>query len=296
MYDVIIIGGAFAGLSAATQLGRARRKVLVLDTSLPRNRFAAHSHGFFTRDGSPPLELLAEARRQLAAYGTVELRNARATGISGQADSFVVALEGAGPVSSRRIILAHGMTDDLSALPPGADACWGKSVFTCPYCHGYEFGDQRLGLLYRMGDPLEMVRFYKEWTATFTLFTNGNPIEPHASKALAEMNVPIVDDPVLRLEHDAGNLRAIVTASGSIPLDAMFAHPPARLSTTIGVDLGCQTKEGHVGPFYAVDATQMTTVPGIYAAGDAANPMPSISYAVSAGVAAGTFAHRSLLT
>lgn len=296
MYDVIVIGGAFAGLAAATQLGRARRKVLVLDTSLPRNRFAAHSHGFFTRDGTPPLELLVEARRQLAPYATVELRNARATAISGQAGAFTVALDGANPVSTRRIILAHGMTDDLSVLPPGADACWGKTVFTCPYCHGYEFGDQRLGLLYRMGDPIEMARFYREWTPTFTLFANGNPVDEIARRALAEMGVPVIDDAVLSLEHDAGTLRAIVTAAGSVPLDAMFAHPPARLSTNIGVDFGCETKDGHVGPFYAVDQMQMTTVPGVYAAGDAANPMPSISYAVSAGVAAGTFAHRSLLT
>ncbi|MGV3490337.1 MAG: NAD(P)/FAD-dependent oxidoreductase [Devosia sp.] len=295
MHDVIIIGGAFAGLAAATQLGRARRNVLVLDTGLPRNRFAAHSHGFFTRDGAPPLELIAEARRQLAIYKTVELRTAHATGASRDGDTFIVELESGEKLNTRRIILAHGMSDDLSALPPGADACWGKSVFTCPYCHGYEFGDQRLGLLLRMGDVLDLARFYKEWTSSFTLFTNGNPVDDIARTALADMNVPIIDDTVLSFEHEAGNLRAIVTAGGKIPLDAMFAHPPARLSTNIGVELGCELKDGHLGPFYATDNTQLTTIPGVYAAGDAANPMPSISYAVAAGVAAGTFAHRSLL-
>lgn len=296
MHDVIIIGGAFAGLAAATQLGRARRKVLVLDTGAPRNRFAAHSHGFFTRDGSPPLELVAEARRQLAIYKTVEIRNARATGASQDGDNFVVELEGGDRLPTRRIILAHGMSDDLSVLPKGADACWGNTVFTCPYCHGYEFADHKLGLLLRHGDVLDLARFYKEWTSTFTLFTNGNPVDDIARKALADMNVPIIDDTVLSLEHDSGQLRAIVTANGKVPLDAMFAHPPARLSTNIGVELGCETKDGHLGPFYAVDQTQMTTVPGVYAAGDVAFPMPSISYAVAGGVAAGTFAHRSLLT
>lgn len=296
MHDVIIIGGAFAGLAAATQLGRARRKVLVLDTGAPRNRFAAHSHGFFTRDGVPPLELIDEARRQLAIYKTVELRNARAAGASQDGENFVVELEGGDRLPTRRIILAHGMTDDLSVLPPGIDACWGKTIFTCPYCHGYEFGDQRLGLLLRQGDVLDLARFYKEWTSTFTLFTNGNPVDAVARQALADMNVPIVDDTVLSFEHDDGALRAVVTANGKVPLDAMFAHPPARLSTNIGVELGCETKDGHLGPFFATDNQQMTTIPGVFAAGDIARPAPSISYAVADGVAAGTFAHRSLLT
>ena len=296
MHDVIIIGGAFAGLAAATQLGRARRKVLVLDTGAPRNRFASHSHGFFSRDGAPPLELLEEARRQLAIYKTVEIRNARATGASQDGDGFVVELESGDKLPTRRIILAHGMTDDLSVLPKGAEACWGKTVFTCPYCHGYEFGDQKLGLLLRHGDVLELARFYREWTNDFTLFTNGNPVDELARKALGDMNVPIIDDTVMSLAHDNGELRAVVTAAGSIPLDAMFAHPPARLSTNIGVELGCETKDGHLGAFYATDNMQLTTVPGVYAAGDVAHPMPSISYAVAGGVAAGTFAHRSLLT
>jgi thioredoxin reductase len=294
MHDVIIIGGSFAGLAAATQLGRARRDVLVLDTGLPRNRFAAHSHGFLTRDGAPPLELLAEARRQLETYPTAKLKSGKAIAANQVGDGFEVELESGERLQSRRIILAHGMVDDTSILPGLAD-CWGKTAFFCPYCHGFEFADRRLGLLLRHGDALDLARFYKEWTDKFTLFTNGAQVDGLVRKTLADMNVTIIDDTVMSLEHEAGELRAVATAAGSVPLDALFTHPPARFTTNIGVELGCDTKEGAMGLFFVTDEWQATTIPGVFAAGDIARPAPSVSYAVADGVAAGVMAHRSLL-
>lgn len=294
MHDVIIIGGSFAGLAAATQLGRARRTVVVLDTGLPRNRFAAHSHGFLTRDGAPPLEMLAEARRQLETYPSVKLRTGKAIAANQVETGFDVELDGGERLSARKLILAHGMADDLSILP-GIEDCWGKTVFFCPYCHGFEFADRRLGLLLRHGDALDLARFYKEWTDTFTLFTNGAQVDAIVRQTLADMQVAIIDDTVLNLEHEAGELRAVVTAEGSIPLDALFTHPPTRFTTNLGTELGCDTKDGALGPFYVTDEYQETTIPGVYAAGDIARPAPSISYAVADGVAAGVFAHRSLL-
>lgn len=295
MHDVIIIGGSFAGLAAATQLGRARRDVVVLDTGLPRNRFAAHSHGFFTRDGTPPLELVAEARRQLEPYGTVAMRDARAVGVRKGDDGFDIELETGDELSSRRLILAYGMTDDLSVLPAGAEACWGKSMFFCPYCHGFEFGDRKLGLLLRHGDALLLSRLYREWTGDFTLFTNGAAMDENVRKALLDDGVAIDDDVIMTLEHEGGELRRVVTASGSVPLDALFTHPPAHMSSGIGIDLGCETRPASMGDILLVDQLQQTTVDGVFAAGDAAHPAPSISYAVAGGVMAGTAAHRSLL-
>lgn len=294
MHDVIIIGGSFAGLAAATQLGRARRKVLILDTGAPRNRFASHSHGFFSRDGTPPLELLAEARKQLVPYRSVEIHNARAIAANQIAEGFDVELDGGERVEARKLILAHGMTDDLSVLPPGAEACWGKSVFFCPYCHGFEFGDCKLGLLLRHGDALALAKLYREWSDSLTLFTNGAPVDDLVRKALADMSVAIIDDTVLALEHDDGNLRAVATGSGAVPIDALFTHPPATFSTNIGVELGCETKEGTLGPFFSTGDWKSTNIPGVTAAGDIARPSPSISYAVADGVAAGIFTHRSL--
>lgn len=296
MHDVIIIGGSFAGLAAATQLGRARRDVLVLDTGSPRNRFAAHSHGFFSRDGMPPLELIEEARRQLGTYPTATVREALAVGAARRDDgNFDVSLEGGETLEARQLVLAYGMTDDLSSLPDGSEACWGKSMFFCPYCHGFEFGDRRLGLLLRHGDALLMSRLYREWTSDFTLFTDGAAMDEVVRKSLIDDGVAIDDDAVMALEHDDGALRRVVTASGSVPLDALFTHPPARFSTNLGVELGCETKEGGMGPFLVVDFTQETTVRGVFAAGDIARPAPSISYAVADGVMAGTAAHRALL-
>ena len=294
MHDVIIIGGSFAGLAAATQLGRARRDVLVLDTGMPRNRFAAHSHGFFSRDGAPPLELIAEARRQLDPYESVKRRTGRAVAANQIDTGFDVELDSGEHLSARKVILAHGMTDDLSVLPQGAEACWGRSVFFCPYCHGFEFADRRLGLLLRHGNALELARLYREWTGNLTLFTNGVPVDALVRQALADFGVPIVDDTILALEHDDGNLRSVITAGGPVPVDALFTHPPAKFSTDIGVELGCETKDGALGPYFVTGDWKGTSIPGVAAAGDIARPAPSISYAVADGVAAGVFTHRSL--
>lgn len=295
MHDVIIIGGSFAGLAAATQLGRARRDVVVLDTGLPRNRFAPHSHGFFSRDGMPPLELRDEARSQLTTYKTVALRNARAIGARKLDENFEVELEGGETLTARQLILAHGVTDDLSVLPAGAEACWGKSMFFCPYCHGFEFGDRKLGLLLRHGDALLMSRLYRDWSKDFTLFTNGAAMDAVVRESLLADGVAIVDDIILSLEHDDGNLRAVATAGGAVRLDALFTHPPARFASDIGIGLGCETKAGGMSDIFVVDHLQQTTVTGVFAAGDIARPAPSITFAVADGVWAGTAAHRFLL-
>jgi thioredoxin reductase len=294
MHDVIIIGGGFAGLAAATQLGRARRRVLVLDTGAPRNRFAAHSHGFFSRDGAPPLELLDEARNQLKPYKSVELVSARAVAANEADGGFDVEIESGERLGARRLVLAYVMTDDLSVLPQGADACWGKSLFFCPYCHGFEFGDRKLGLLLRHGDALELARLYREWSSDLTLFTNGAPVDPIVRNALADFGVPIIDDTVLAFEHQNGEMHSVATAGLTVPIDALFTHPPARFSTDLGVRLGCETKVGALGPYFVTGDWKGTTIEGVTAAGDIARPAPSISYAVADGVAAGIWTHRSL--
>jgi len=294
MYDVIIIGGGFAGLAAATQLGRARRRVLVLDTGKPRNRFAAHSHGFLSRDGAAPGELLAEARRQLATYGTVEVRNAEAIAASGEHEGFSIELASHQQLAARRLIIAHGVTDDTSGIP-GMAECWGKTVLHCPYCHGYEVADRRLGLMLRDGDILDRARFFREWTSDLTLFSNGAPVDPIVRAALVDMRVKLVEEALVRFDHRAGALQSVVTTAGSTPLDAIFVHAPIRLASNLGIQLGCETKAGMAGDFFLVDHLQQTSIPGVYAAGDAARPMHNISFAVADGAGAGVFAHQSLV-
>ena len=142
MDDVIIIGGSFAGLAGALQLGRARRKVTVLDTGLPRNRFAGHSHGLLGHDHKPPLDILAEARQQLARYPTIKLVNARADRISGAIDDFSVLTAEGESLRARRLILSYGVTDQMPDVPGFAEG-WGTSIVPCPYCDSFEVADQR---------------------------------------------------------------------------------------------------------------------------------------------------------
>ena len=147
MYDVIIIGGSFAGLAAALQLGRARRKVVVLDTGLPRNRFAGHSHGLLGHDHKPPLNILAEARQQLARYPAIRLVNVRAESISGAIDDFTVLTADGESLGARRLILSYGVVDQMPDVPGFAEG-WGTSIVPCPYCDGFEVAGQHWGLVW----------------------------------------------------------------------------------------------------------------------------------------------------
>lgn len=294
MHDVIIVGGGIAGLAAATQLGRARRKVLVLDTGLPRNRYAPASHGFLTRDGATPEALRAEASRQLEVYGTIERRSGAAVMARGGIDGFELVLDDGSTVGGRRLILAHGVIDDLGWLP-GLEACWGKTAIHCPYCHGYEVADRRLGFLFKAGDPLLMAKLYRDWSRDLTIFTTGHELPPGAREALMALGVGIVDAAVIGFEHDEGRLRAVVTIDGPVACDAIFVHAPTRLASPVAEQLGCRTEAGFNGPYIAVTGMQATSVPGVFAAGDAARQMHSITFAAADGVAAGSGAHHSLL-
>jgi len=170
-HDALIIGGGFAGLAAATYLARARRNVRVLDTGTPRNRFADASHGFLGQDGSNPGDILATARAQLQAYDTVELTNARASEARVIEDGFAVSLSSGEQITARKLILAFGLHDELPDLP-GLQERWGKSVLHCPYCHGFEFSDRQLGVLYRTPMSVHQAQLITEWGPT-TLYLNG---------------------------------------------------------------------------------------------------------------------------
>ena len=295
MLDAIVIGGSFAGLSAATQLARARRDVVVLDTGLPRNRTSPSAHGLLGYDGAPPEAILTAARFQLGRYPNARVRVAPAISARRTDDGFVVGIDGGDELEGRRLILAHGLVDRLEAIP-GMAECWGRTVLHCPYCHGYELAGRRLGFMVRAGDELYLARFYGEWSRDLTLFSNGAPVDPLVQEGLAELGVRLVETAILRFDHTHGRLRAVVAADGRIPIDALFAHPPAGFSSTLGVDLGCAAQDGPFGPYFTVDSNQQTTVEGVYAAGDIARPSHYLSFAIADGAAAGIFAHQSLVS
>lgn len=295
MDDVVIIGGSFAGLSAALQLGRARRKVTVLDTGLPRNRFAGHSHGLLGHDHRPPADILHLARQQLARYPTVRLVASGATTASGTLDDFAVHTDAGDTLQARRLLLSYGVTDQFPDLPGFAE-CWGKSVVPCPYCDGFEVADQHWGLIYSGPHSLHMLMLYGDWTNRLTLFANGHPVDADARADLARRNVALVEGKVSAINHRHGQIAAVELDDGrQITLDVLFAHPRNRPSADLHSPLGLELSEGPFGIALTIDDRRQTSLPGVYAAGDLANPMASVTLAVAHGAMAGVFAQQSML-
>ena len=295
MDDVIIIGGSFAGLAGALQLGRARRKVTVLDTGLPRNRFAGHSHGLLGHDHRPPLDILAQARQQLARYPTVRLVNARAEGISGAIDDFSVLTQDGESLAARRLILSYGVADQMPDIP-GFAASWGKSIVPCPYCDGFEVAGQHWGLVYSGPQSPHAVMLFHDWTDTLTLFADGHDISPEVRADMARRNVPVIDGRIVEIAHHDGKIATVNLDTGrNVAVDVLFAHPRNKPSASLHEALGLQTVDTPVGIALKVDDRRETTMPGIYAAGDLANPMASVTLASSHGAMAGIFAQQSML-
>ncbi|QDG60502.1 NAD(P)/FAD-dependent oxidoreductase [Pseudomonas sp. NIBRBAC000502773] len=296
MNDVIIIGGSFAGLAAALQLGRARRKVTVLDTGLPRNRFAGHSHGLLGHDHKPPLEILAEARRQLARYPTVRLVTARAESISGAIDDFCVLTGDGESLRARRLILSYGVVDQMPDVPGYAEN-WGISIVPCPYCDGFEVAGQHWGLVWSGPQSMNQVRLFHDWTDMLTVFANGHDLPPDIQADLARRGISVVNGRISEIDHDENhNATVRLNAGPPVAVDILFAHPRNKPSARLHESLGLATVDTPQGVALKVDERRETSVPGIYAAGDLANPlMASVTLAISHGATAGISAQQSML-
>lgn len=301
-YDAAVIGGSWAGLSAAMQLARARRRVLVVDTGLPRNRFAHASHGFLGQDGGAPMAILETARAQLLAYPTVEFRHDEATNAEPAAGTpngiFTVSLASSGRARARRLVLATGIVDELPDIP-GLRERWGKTVLHCPYCHGYEVGDGRLGVLAVGESSMHHALLLPDWSGDVTLFTNGT-FEPTADQrdALTSRGVRVEPRRVIALVGEGTDLAGVrVSGAGGeevVALDALFTASRTRMASPIAERLGCAFDDGPFGPVIRTDPRKETTVPGVFAAGDAARPTHNATWASSDGVTAGFAAHQSL--
>jgi thioredoxin reductase len=294
-HDAIIVGGSFAGLSAATYLGRAMRSVYIIDSGAPRNRFAAHSHGFLTRDGCEPGEMLAIARSQVAAYPTISFVEGEAVQATSAPEGFRVELATGEAFEGDRIILAFGVADELPPVA-GLSECWGISALHCPYCHGYEYRGQRLGVLMSAPTSVHQAMLVAEWGPT-TLYLNGNPMPDDDGLAqLHTRGIALEPESVVAVHGDGGQLRAIEFVDGrTSPVDALFLAPKMRLNSTLADQLGCALEEGPPGTIVRTDEMKMTTVAGVFAAGDIARLAHSVTWASADGVMAGVAAHRSLV-
>lgn len=297
--DVVIVGASFAGLAAAMQLGRTRRPTLLLDGGPPRNAASPAAHGVPGFDGARPADILHAFRAQLAPYAGVTITTGRVSAVSRTAAGFDVHLEQGATVRSKKVILATGVRDKLPDLP-GAKALWGRSVLHCPYCHGYEVRDRRLGVI-ALNPSIaahQAKMLITDWSRDVVLFTNGEGrVEHETLRALAGLGVRVETSSVIRLNEEDGQLQQVLLEDGrAVPLDAVFMAPPTEQRSPLAEQLGCTMINGGNGPLVAVDdATGETDAPGIYAAGDMARAAHTVAFAMSDGVRAGIMAHQALL-
>lgn len=292
-YDAAIVGGGPAGLSAALTLGRARKKVLLLDAGAPRNARAHEVHGFVTRDGVTPAEFRRVANEQLAPYPSVSRAAQRVARIEGEKDDFTLHLEEGGSVRARRVILALGMVDVLPELP-GYRELWGHALFQCPYCHGWEVRDRPFGFLAPDPEKLAFGSFLLGWTSDVVVFTDGRFEVPPAVRAHFEaQGVGLEERPIRALVADAGGerLEAVELEDGSrVAREVLFVRPPQRQTPLVeGLGLALDPNG-----FVQVGMQQETSRKGVYAAGDLATPMQTALAAAAAGQLAASMVNHDL--
>ncbi|GAB3271131.1 NAD(P)/FAD-dependent oxidoreductase [Larkinella harenae] len=292
-FDVIIVGGSYAGLSAALVLGRALRTVLVIDNGQPANRQTPHSHSFLTRDGETPAQLSSIARQQALAYPTVRLETATARSATRSLRGFTVTTHTGDSYQAKRLLLATGLRDILPALPGFAE-CWGISILHCPYCHGYEVKDKTVGVLGNGDAGFELAKLIQHWNPGLRLFTNGpSTLTAEQQAKLQQHAISIIETPIVALQHQAGQLRSLKLADdSSVSLDALYAHPTLQQASDLGQQLGCEHDEKGL---VIVDEFGKTTTEGVYAAGDTQTMLRQVSVAAMTGMKAAAVLNRELI-
>jgi len=287
-YDVIVVGGGPAGLSAALMLGRCRRHVLVCDRGEPRNERSAALHGYLTRDGVAPSEFRAAARDELVPYA-VEFRSVGVKGARPERGGFSVSLADGRRERSRFLLLATGVKDQLPDVP-GVAECYGRSVFHCPYCDGWECRDKRLAVFGRNAVPLALS--LRTWSHHVVLCTHGRQPDAAARQRLAANRIGLRRSPVARLAHADGRVTAIEFTDGdSLPCDAMFFGTAQHPQDTLAERLGCLfNRKGTVNTGTLCD----TNVPGVFVAGDASRDAQFVVVAAAEGIKAAVAINQAL--
>lgn len=292
--DAVIIGGGAAGLTAALYLGRFRRQVVVLDTGQQANRVSHAAHGFFTRDGTAPSELIRIGREQLRPYETVSFQACEVTTITPEDGHFNVTLEDGNVLTTRKVLLATGLKDTLPPVP-GIEAFYGTSVFHCPYCDGWEVRDQPVAILNDGTGAVHQATLLRVLTPDLIVCTNGGDHLTDAERvALPSYGVQIIDTPIQRLEGHDGQVETIVFADGErLARKAIFARLDSAQHAPFVAQLGCEMSSDVL---VQVDEMGRTSVPGVYAAGDLASRMRQIAMAVAQGASAAIGINVDLIT
>ncbi|WBU38708.1 NAD(P)/FAD-dependent oxidoreductase [Homoserinibacter sp. YIM 151385] len=301
LFDVIVIGGGSAGLSAALGLGRARRRVLVLDGGSPRNGVAAHMHNVLGHDGRPPAELLESGRAELARYG-IEVRRAEVDAVEpipAEEPRFAVLAAGT-RLEARRLVVATGIRDRLPETPGLAEA-WGRGVVVCPYCDGWEVRDQPIAVLASSPQSAHQIQMLRQWSADLVYLLDGQP-EPDAelARALAARGVRVERERIAQVDgddwsDDAPAISAHLADGRVLELARIFTMPASEPRDAILRGLGAEPGEDFGPAFVRVDATGRTSVPGVWAAGNVINPGASVAIAIGQGAMAGGMVNADLI-
>lgn len=295
-WDVIVVGGGAAGLSAALTLGRARRRVLVVDAGQPRNRFAAHMHGALGQEGVDPADLLRRGREEVSTYD-VTIRSATAESVEEVAHGLNVTLSDGETVFGRALVVASGMSDELPGIP-GLAEHWGTQVLHCPYCHGWEVREQRLAVLGTSPMSLHQAELIRQWSDQLVFFTAGcDALDPSTEARLRARGVELVGTPVSEILSEAGHLTGVRLVDGTeIALDAIFTAPKARPHDDFLANLGLERAENPMGSFVAVDPTGKTSHPRVWAIGNVVNPGANVPISIGAGSMTGGVVNMALVT
>lgn len=289
-YDVVVVGGGAAGLSAALVLGRARRAVAVVDSGAPRNAPAAHMQGYLSRDGMPPGDLLAAGRAEVTGYG-VEVIDDQVVGID---QGYLVRLAGGTVLAARRVLVTTGIRDELPDVR-GLHERWGRDVLHCPYCHGWEVRDQPLGVLGTLPGSAQHALLVRQWSDDVVFFTHAYDLTAAERAALDARGVRVVDGAVARLVVDGDTLTGVELADGRVVARSAVFIRPGNLPHPDGLlaGLGCEVDEAG---FVTVDATGRTSNPGVWAAGNVVDPRAQVITSAGAGNAAAIAINADLVS
>jgi thioredoxin reductase len=282
-YDVVIVGGGAAGLSAALVLTRARRKVLVVHSGAPRNAPAKHMHGFLSRDGLPPEQLLSLGRDEVEGYGGKIIEGVVTDLVTAGNSGFWVLLSDGRRISTRRLLVATGLRDELPNIPGLANR-WAQDVLHCPYCHGYEVRDQQLGVLGGSPETVRYAQIVRQWAKDVVLFVPAGFLTPLQRTELIARAIGIVEGGITRILTEDDHLRGVEMDDGRTVLrDVLFVPPRFIPNNDLLVRLGCKIDDTG----WAVkDSTGQTSVPGVWIAGNVANPRAQVITAAGEGSAA----------
>ncbi|WP_316804754.1 NAD(P)/FAD-dependent oxidoreductase [Pedobacter nototheniae] len=292
-FDVIIIGGSYAGLSAALTLGRSLRKVLVIDDQKPCNAPTPHAHNFLTHDGDKPADIAKKARLEVARYLNINFLDEKAVSAYKQDEGFIVEVENGTSFSARKILLSNGLKDIMPDIK-GFSNCWGISVLHCPYCHGYEVQNQKIGLLMNGDQAFDMAKNLNNWNKDLVILTNGEAqFTGSQLDKFKEKSIEIIEDEIAEITHKNGNLKSVVLKSGKeLPLVAIYARPEIEQNGLLFKHLNCELTENGT---LKVDEFYKTNIKGVYAAGDCASLFRTLGGVTAAGTMAGVMLNKEMI-